>query len=84
MYDYLYDITEHIHKKITNNTNVLLIGNNNKQDIDTIIIAYFIKYGKISIHDAILFLKSKKNNIFNNKCMFYPALNKFYTFCNNI
>ena len=77
MYDHLSDITEYIHKKITNNANILLLGYINKQDIDTIIIAYFIKYGKINIRESILFLKSKKNNIFNDKCMFYPALNRF-------
>ena len=78
IYDYLYDITDYIHKKITKNENILLLGYNNKQDIETIIVAYFIKFGKLNIHDSIVFLKSKKENIFQPKCLFYYALNRFY------
>ena len=78
LYQHLYDITDYIHEKIINNKNILLLGYRNKQDIDTIIVAYFIRYGKINIHNAILFLKSKKEDIFEPKCLFYPALNKFY------
>lgn len=80
MYQYLYDITDYIHNKIINNENILLIGYIYKQDIDTIIVAYFMRYGKLTIRDSILFLKSKKNNIFEPKCLFYFALNKFYNF----
>lgn len=60
MYQHLYDITDYIHDKIINNSNILLLGYNNKQDIDTIVVAYFIKYGKLSIRDALLCYKSKK------------------------
>lgn len=78
MYQHLYDITDYIHEKIINNSNILLIGYINKQDIDTIVIAYFIKFGKLTIRESILFYKSKKEHIFNPKCSFYYALNKFY------
>ena len=78
MYQHLYDITDYIHEKIINNSNILLIGYSNKQDIDTIVIAYFIKFGKLTIRESILFYKSKKEHIFNPKCIFYHALNKFY------
>ena len=78
LYQHLFDITEYIHEKILNNENILLMGYENKQDIDTIIVAYYIRYGKLNIHDSILNLKSKKNDIFNPKCLFYFALNKFY------
>ena len=78
IYDYLYDITNYINKKVTRNENILLLGYSNKQDIETIVIAYFIKFGKLNIHDSIIFLKSKKENIFQPKCLFYYALNKFY------
>ena len=84
MYDNLFDITKYIHDKILNNHNILLIGYYNKQDIDTIITAYLIRYGKLSIQNSILFLKSKKENIFESKCNFYFALNKFYQLLNNI
>lgn len=78
MYQQLFDITNYIHDKINNNNNILLIGEIKKQDLDTIIIAYFIRYGKLNIINSILFLKTKKDDIFLPKCFFYPALNKFY------
>lgn len=78
MFQQLSDITEYIHDKILNNEKVLLIGYHNKQDLDTIIVAYLLRYGKVTIHDAILFLKSKKKDIFSPKCLFFFALNKFY------
>lgn len=78
MFQQLSDITEYIHDKIMNNEKLLLIGYHHKQDLDCIIVAYLIKYAKLSIHDAILFLKSKKADIFSPKCLFYFALNKFY------
>ena len=79
MYQQLYDITDYIHDKITNNQTVLLLGYSSKQDIDTIIIAYYIRYARLTIYDSILFLGSKKKNIFNPKCYFYYSLNKFYS-----
>lgn len=78
MYEQLSDITDYIHTKINNNANILLIGYEFKQDLDTIIIAYFIRYGKLNIRDSIIFLKTKKDNIFQPKCLFYYSLNKFY------
>ena len=78
MYQNLFDITDYIHEKIINNQNILLLGYEYKQDIETIIISYFIRYGKLNIRESILFLKSKKDNIFQPKCLFYYALNKFY------
>lgn len=78
MYQSLYDLTDYIHEKITSNKNILLLGYSNKQDIDVLIIAYFIRFGSLTIHDSINFLKTKKENIFIPKCNFYFALNKFY------
>ena len=78
MYDYLFDITEYIHNKIINNESIILITSHNKQDIDVILIAYYIRYGNLTIHESVKFLKTKKDDIFNPKCLFYSALNKFY------
>ena len=78
MYQYLFDITDYIHEKILNNENILLIGYEYKQDIETIVVSYYIRFGHLNIRDSIIFLKSKKNDIFEPKCLFYPALNKFY------
>jgi hypothetical protein len=84
MYQSLFDITEFIHDKIINNKNILLLGYHDKQDIEIILVSYFIRYGKLNIHDSILFLKSKKDDIFEPKCLFYFALNKFYYEFNKI
>ncbi len=78
MYDYLFDTTEYIHNKIINNETVLLIGYCDKQDIDVIIIAYCIRYGHLTIKESVQFIKTKKDDIFNPKCLFYASLNKFY------
>jgi hypothetical protein len=77
LYQNLFDVTDFIHEKISSNKNVLLLGYENTQDLDTIITAYYIRFGKMGIQDAIYFLKSKKDNAFYPKCYFYFALNKF-------
>jgi hypothetical protein len=78
IYQHLYDVTDYIHNKIINNEKVMLLGKYGKQDIDVFVVAYLIRFGKVNIQSAILFLKSKKKNIFDPKCLFYFALNKFY------
>jgi hypothetical protein len=78
IYQNLFDVTDYIHEKIINNEKVMLLGQNNKQDIDVFIVAYLIRFGKLNIQNSILFLKSKKKNIFYPKCLFFFALNKFY------
>ena len=78
MYQYLFDVTEYIHNKIINNENILLIGIYDRQDIDVMIVAYYIRYGNMTIQDSVRFLKTKKDDIFNPKCLFFFALNKFY------
>ena len=84
IYQYLYDVTDYIHNKIVNNEKVMLLGKNGKQDIDIFVIAYLIRFAKINIPRAIFFFKSKKKNIFEPKCLFYFALNKFYYEFNTI
>jgi len=77
IYQYLFDVTDYIHEKIINNQKVMLLGQYNKQDLDVFIVAYLIRFGKLNIQNSILFLKSKKD-IFDPKCLFFFALNKFY------
>lgn len=78
IYQHLFDITDYIHSKLINNEKVLLLGYEHKQDIDTIIVSYLIRYGKLNIYDSIYFLRTKKENIFSPKCLFYISLNRFY------
>ena len=78
LYQHLFDVTDFIHEKIITNKNILLLGYENKQDLDAIITAYFIRFGKLTIVESIRFLKSKKKYVFDPKCIFFFALNKFY------
>jgi hypothetical protein len=78
LYEYLFDITEYIHERVINMKNILLVGYSSKEDINTIICAYFIRYAKIDVKEAIKYVKSKIENSYLNKILFYPALNKFY------
>lgn len=80
MYRCLFNITDYIHEKIINTEKVLLVGNSNKQDLDTIIVAYLIRFGKLTIYDSIQFFKTKKEYIFDPKCIFFGALSKFYNY----
>ena len=78
LYEYIYDVTDYMHEKIMSNKNILLIGYQTRQDVDVFMVGYFIRYGKIDIHEGIKYLRSKKDNVMLPKCLFYPCLNKFY------
>ena len=80
LYRCLFSITDYIHHKLNDTEKVLLIGDLHKQDIDVILTAYLIRFGKVTIHESIESLKTKKENIFHPKCYFYIALNKFYNY----
>ena len=78
VYQHLFDITDYIHEKIYNNENILLLGYEDRQDVDVVIIAYFIRFGKMNVQNSINILKSKKKDIFEPKCLFFFALSRFY------
>ena len=78
LYEYLFDITEYIHERVINMKNILLVGYSSKEDINAVICAYFIRYAKIDVKEAIKYVKSKIEKSYINKILFYPALNKFY------
>ena len=78
VYQHLFDITDYIHEKIYNNENILLLGYEDRQDVDVVIIAYFIRFGKMNLQNSINILKSKKKDIFEPKCLFFFALSRFY------
>lgn len=81
MYQQLADITNYIHERIMDNETVLLMCSIGKQDLETILVAYYIRYAKLSIEHAIEFLKTKMENIFYPKCIFYLALKRFKRDC---
>ncbi len=78
LYEYLYDIIEFIYKKaIIENNNVCILGFKNKQDIDAILMAYFIKYAQVNYQEAHHYVMSKKMEHFYEKTYYYSCLKKY-------
>ena len=78
LYEYLYDLVEFIYKKaIIENNSICILGFKNKQDIDAILMAYFIKYAKVNYQEAHHYVMSKKLNNFYEKSYFYNSLKKY-------
>ncbi len=78
LYEYLYDIIEFIYKKtIVENDNVCILGFKNKQDIDAILMAYFIKYAQVNYQEAHHYVMSKKQIYFYEKSYYYTCLKKY-------
>lgn len=78
LYEYLYDIIEFIYKKtIVENHNICILGFKNKQDIDAILMAYFIKYAQVNYQEAHHYVMSKKQIYFYEKTYFYICLKKY-------
>ena len=76
LYNYLYKITETIHKNLHNLNNVLVYCNDGIEYSPYVVAAYLIKYGKINVECAIELIKSKKENVFiSNK--YRHILSKF-------
>jgi len=78
VYRCLFHVTDYIHENIINTDKVLLIGESNRQDLDVMVIAYLVRFGKLTIYDSIQFFKTKKDTLFEPKCNFFGSLNKFY------
>ena len=68
MYEYLNETSEFINKKLLNNNSVLVVCENGNQKSASIIAAYLMKYGKISLKQAILGMRTK------HKTVFYPTI----------
>ncbi len=78
LYEYLYDIIEFIYKKaIIENNSICILGFKNKQDIDAILMAYFIKYAKVNYQEAHHYVMSKKLENIYDKSYYYICLKKY-------
>ena len=84
MYDYLLNLTEFIKDKNSNFKPILIFCTDGIQRTPTIIAAYIIRYGNVTIDFAIKSIKSKYINSFIDEIYFYIALQKFYIYINNI
>ncbi len=78
LYNYIHDIVEFIYTKLKENKNVLLLGFGHKQEVDVLVAAFYIKYGKVTPQLAIYYLKTKKNNIFLPECYYEKCLEHYY------
>ncbi len=77
MLKYLDNTINIIYDNINKNNNILIHCNKGIQRSPTIILAYLIKFGKISKKEAISFLKSKNENFFMPHHNFDYSINKF-------
>ena len=77
-YGYLYDVIEFIYNKIiVENINICIIGHQNKQDIDALLIAYFIRFANVNYQEAHHYVLSKKLDNYYERSYYYPALKKY-------
>lgn len=78
LYSYLYDLIEFIYKKvILENCPVCIMGYEGKQDIDAILMAYFIKFAQVNYQEAHHYVMSKKMGNYYEKSYYYPCLKKY-------
>ncbi len=78
LYNYIHDIIEFIYTKLKENKNVLLLGFKHKQEVDVLVAAFYIKYGKVTPQLAIYYLRTKKTNIFLPECYYDKCLDYYY------
>jgi hypothetical protein len=78
LYSYLYDLIEFIYKKVVlENSPVCILGYEGKQDIDAILMAYFIKFAQVNYQEAHHYVMSKKMNNYYERSYYYPCLKKY-------
>jgi hypothetical protein len=77
LYSYLYDIIEFIYQKVSHHQHVCIMGYKNKQDIDALCMAYFIRFANVNYHEAHHYVLSKKLEHYYEKSYYYGALKKY-------
>ena len=78
MYNRLTEIIKYIHHYLSQNKSVLIFCQNGRQISPTIMAAYIIQYGKVSVKQAVEYIRSKREECFIPDVHFYMALQKFY------
>lgn len=76
----LYQCLETIVKKIRENCqkyNILVHCHEGKQRSPAVIVAYLMKYGKMSLYEAIKAVKTKRSIVFTPYCNFEKALRSY-------
>ena len=79
LYKYIIDKISIIDSKLKNNKTVIVACKTCKQLSPLLVACYLVKYGNMEIMDALMCIKSKKNNVFEEKVMFSNILDKIYS-----
>ena len=77
MYKLLDSTCDYIYKQLMSNYGIMVFCYAGKQRSATVIVAYLIKYGNMSLQEAIHAVKSKRPSIFTPGINFQEALVKF-------
>ena len=78
LYSYLYDIIEFMYQKmIIGHQNICIMGYKNKQDIDALCMAYFIRFANVNYQEAHHYVLSRKVDNYYEKSYYYHALKKY-------
>ncbi len=84
-YGYLQDVIEFIyHKVIEENVAVCIIGHKEREEVDALLMAYFIRFAKVNYQEAHHYVLSKKLSHYYERSAYYSALKKYSSFCENI
>ena len=83
LYEYIPKAVEFIHKKILESKNILIHCYAGRQRSASIVTAYLMKYGHMSLKDAILAVKSKRVIAFSPGINFEKTLIKYENFLNS-
>ena len=78
LYKYIIQKISLIDSKLRNNKTVIVACKTCKQLSPLIVACYLAKYGNMEIMDALMCIKSKKSNVFEEKVMFSDILDKIY------
>src|SRR3989338_6312050 len=79
MYDFLDPMADLIHRSRPN-MNILVHCHMGKQRSVSVVIAYLIKYGKVSLRDAIGYFRTKRDTAMTPGINFLSALKKYERF----
>lgn len=77
LYDYFDTCSDFIHKHLTNNEPILVHCYAGKQRSASIILAYLMKYAKISLYDGVNLIQSKRFQAFTPGINFLSSLEKY-------
>jgi protein-tyrosine phosphatase len=81
LYKYFDKITQYIHAYLLNGRRVFVHCYAGKQRSASIIVAYYMRYFRMSLEEATTALQSKRSIVFEPLCNFRPVLERFETRC---